>query len=125
MPNLTISQLDEVMVLRMVGATPTPPNTPGVDGILPNGSKLEIKSWSGNRPRLGKMKDGETLAEAVNRLLRADVYALVAVDDRGKYVHFMDKASMKAFCLSTMKVSREASSRGGTPVARFGRKPSR
>lgn len=122
---MTISQLDEAFIIRVYGMTPTPPNTPGVDGILPDGRKVEIKSWSGERPRLGKMKPTETLAEAVDRLLRADLYALVAVDDKGKYVAWFDKESMRAFCLATMKVSRESTARGGTPVARFGRKPTR
>jgi hypothetical protein len=122
---MTISQLDEAFIIRIYGMTPTPPNTQGVDGILPDGRTVEIKSWSGERPRLGKMKPDETIAEALDRLLRADLYALVAVDEQGKYVAWYDKESMRQFCLATMRVSREASSRGGTPVARFGRKPTR
>jgi hypothetical protein len=122
---MTISQMDEAMVIRMYGMTPTPPNTQGMDGILPDGRTVEIKSWSGERPRLGKMKIGESVKEALDRLLRADLYALVAVDDKGKYIAWFTKETMRTFCLNTIKISRESSSRGGTPVARFSRKPIR
>lgn len=122
----TIAMLDEAMVLRMTGAKPTANNTPGVDGILPNGLRLEIKSFSGSgRPSLGSMKDTETLEDAVKRLLVADVYALVAVDANGKYVHFMDHDAMLTFALGATGITRKASKRGGGRKVRFSRKPSR
>lgn len=122
----TTAFADETLVLNALNATPTAQNVRGIDGYLPNGSTVEVKSWStGNRPSIGSMLDGETREDALKRMLVADIYALVAVDENGKYILVISHNEMLAFALQTAQLTRKASKRGGGMKVRMGRKPSR